>query len=237
MYEDYMQNLLGDSLCPYQYTYEPIVRNTNYYNQIDSCDQYNHELNYEFPYYNCRQNYFSRNLVVDIENMYPEIYKIIYPMIQKACMQNSKPLTEDVIEDMTDDIYNNIEANSIINLNIDIVNNRNDKDSISSNTSQITHSNESRNSSKSVHSNEISNTTSSVKNADKSIQNREYRQANNPIRDLIKILLIRELLGDRPSARPPMPFPPGPKPFPPRPPRPPMPSRPGNQPLPPRPRF
>ena len=50
---------------------------------------------------------------------------------------------------------------------------------------------------------------------------------NNPIRDLIRILLIRELVDGIPSPRPPRPFPPGQGPFPPRPPKPP---RPGNPP-------
>ena len=215
MYNDYMQNLLGENYSPYQFTYEPMLRNTNYYNQFEHCDQYNYDNNYDFPY-NCRQsNYYSRNLALDVENMYPEIYKIIYPMIQKACMQNNRPITEDVLDEMTSDIYNNIEADNIINLNIDIVNNRNEKNSAQQNPHQSTEASENRNS------------QTNTKNVTTSVQNREYRQMNNPIRDLIRILLIRELVDERPSPRPPRPFPPGPRPFPPRPPKPP---RPGNHP-------
>lgn len=196
MYDDYIQNLLGENYSPYQYTYEPMLRNTYYYNQMDDFDQYI----YDYPC-NCINKSSSRNLVTDIENLYPEIYKIIYPMIQKACNQNTRPITEDVLDDMTNDIYNNIEAENIINLNIDITNNRNENKSLS--------------------------------NAKKTIQeNRETRQITNSLRDLVKILLIRELIGRPDFNRPPRPFPPGP--FPPMPPRP-RPSE--NFPRPPRPRF
>ena len=215
MYDDYMHNLLGENYSPYQFTYEPMSRNTNYYNPVEDCDQCNYDYNYDFPY-NCRQpNCYSRNIVMDIENMYPEIYKIIYPMIQKACMQNNRPITEEVLDEMTSDIYNNIEADNIVNLNIDIVNNRNENNSALKNSSLSKETSESRNSQ-----------TTNTQKINTSVQNREYRQMNNPIRDLIRILLIRELIGGRPSPRPPRPFPPGQGPFPPRPPRPPKPGNP-----------
>ncbi len=233
MFDDYMQNMLGENYFPNQYTYEPMSRNTYFNDQLEDYEQYNLSSNYNYNFncncdypYNCRQqNCYSRNLAIDIENMYPEIYKIIYPMIQKACMQNNRPITEEVLDQMTSDIYNNIEADNIINLNIDIVNNRNEKNSVSQNSHQSKDSTENR------------NNQTSTKNITTSVQNREYRQNNNPIRDLIRILLIRELLGGRPSPRPPRPFPPGPEPFPPRPPRPSIPGNPWNPPRQPRPRF
>lgn len=215
MYDNYMQNLLEENYFPYQFTYEPMSRNNNYYNQIDDYDQCIY--NYDFPYNLRQKNYYSRNLATNIEKMYPEIYKIIYPMVQKACMHNSRPITEEVLDEITSDIYNNVEADNIINLNIDIINNRNEKKSVSQNNHQLTEENNNRN---------------SYTNTNTSVQNREYRQINNPIRDLIKILLIRELLDSRPSPIPPRPFPPGPGQFPPRPPRPVNPP-----PSPPRPRY
>ena len=235
MYDDYMQNMLGENYFPYQYTYEPMSRNTYFNSQLEDYEQFNlgsnnydFNCNCDYPH-NCRQqNYYSRNLAIDVENMYPEIYKIIYPMVQKACMQNNKPITEEVLDEMTSDIYNNIEADNIINLNIDIVNNRNEKNIVSQKNHQSTETIENRNSQ--INTNNVTT----------SVQNREYRNNNNPIRDLIRILLIRELLGGRPSYRPPRPpFRPGPGsgPFPPRPPRPPRPYIPGNPSRPPMPSF
>ena len=210
MYEDYIQNLFGRDYRPYQNTYDPMLRNTNCFNQIDGFEQYDYEQNnfYESIPYDTFSNYSARNIVSDLENLYPEIYKIIYPMIQKACNQNTKPIDENLIDDMTDDIYSNIEADNIINLNINIENNRNEKvaDKEKNSRCKVT----------------------------------ENRQVNNPIRDLIRILLIRELL-DRPGYKPPRPRPPRPG-FPgdpaPRPPRPPRPGFPGGPPPPPpRPRY
>lgn len=210
MYEDYIQNLFGRDYQLYQNTYDPMLRNTNCYNQIDDFEQYNYEQNsfYEPIPYDNFSNYSTRNLASDLENLYPEIYKIVYPMIQKACSHNNKPVDENLIDDMTDDIYSNIEADNIINLNINVENNRNE-----------------------------SATSKEKNNRCKTTENRQF---NNPIRDLIRILLIRELL-DRPGYRPPRPRPPGPV-FPgshfPRPPRPPRPGFPGNPPPPsPRARF
>lgn len=180
MYDDYIQNLLRDDYSPYQYTYEPMLRNT-YYNQIEDYNQ----INYSYPY-NYVKNYVSRNLSEDIENLYPDIYKLIYPMIKKACRQNIPPISEDTIDEITNDIYNNIEAENIINLNIDITNGKSESKSISN----------------------IKNNTN----------NQENRHINNSLRDLIKILLIRELIGKNNFDRPPRPYYPAHMPFSPNPP-------------------
>ena len=171
MYEDYMQNLLRDNYSPYQYTYEPMSRNTYYYNQIEDYDQ----LCYNSPYNNCAKKSFSRNLVTDIEKLYPEIYQIIYPMIKKALIQNTRPITENTLNEITNDIYNNIESENIINIKTDIANSRNENKPIQNtkNTSVVTE---------------------------------ENRHINNSICDLIKILLIRELI-DKPNFdKPPKPY-------------------------------
>ena len=183
MYEDYIQNMLREDYSPYQYTYDPMSRNT-YYNQIEDYNQFN----YSYPY-NYVKNSDSRTLSEDIENLYPEIYKLIYPMIKKTCRQNMLPITEDILDEITDDIYNNIEAENIINLNIDITNGKSENKSISN-----------------------------IKKDN--INNQENRHINNSLRDLIKILLIRELIDKNNFDRPPRPHFPGHMSFPPRPPMP-----------------
>ncbi len=96
MYEDYMQNLLGIQMNPYQDTYEYLSRNTA---MMDNS--------------------------VDLEECYPEIYRIIYPMVRSACMRNTRTVTRELIDEMTQDIYSNIETGDIINLNINIDNSEN----------------------------------------------------------------------------------------------------------------
>ena len=147
MYRDYMQNLLGSNFPNYQNTYDNSFIDTGYfYNPANS------------NYYN---NQPQINRSVDLESLYPESYKIIYPMVQKACSQISGLIDEDLLDNITNDIYNNLEGENIINLNINIENTKNET----------------------TDSNNSSNTRSS-----------SSKQINNPIRDLIKILLIRELL-------------------------------------------
>ena len=71
MYEDYMQNLLGYQVNPYQNSY----------------DDYNRYPN-QFQYGVEEQNYFQRNYnsmqANELEDCYPEIYKVVYPMVRKS---------------------------------------------------------------------------------------------------------------------------------------------------------
>ena len=97
-YEEYIRNILG----------YPNYSNNSYNNSNDF---------YESS---------SRNTLNDeIEECYPEIYKIIYPRIKNACRNNSEPMSPDLIERMTDDLYSSIEADNIINIsnvNINLTN-------------------------------------------------------------------------------------------------------------------
>ena len=159
-YEDYMRNMLG----------------------------YSNPNNMEMPTYMMQEDYYQdeMNDMADIENMYPDIYRKVYPMVCRACDTNTKPLTEDTIEEIVNNIVVNIEGN-----------------------------------------NEQVNVKMELKNGDVRNPNakQETRQSsNNFLRDLVKILLIRELVRRRPT-RPGM----GPRPpFPGGPNRPPM--GPGNRP-------
>ena len=181
MYEDYMPNYLNYPINNgYQNTYDG-MRDCEYYNR----SSYGYE---SFPGYK-REMLYKRGVTsIDVEELYPDVYKIVYPMVRKACSENRNPISRDNIESMVDDIYSNIEANNNeINLNITIDGDiRGDSD-----------------------------------NKDVEPENRSPRR-NQGLLDIIKILLIRELIGRpgcnrpncRPGPRPPMP------PYPPRPPYP-----------------
>ena len=127
----------------------------------------------------------------ELESCYPEIYKLVYPMVKKRCaMINGRVRSEDV-ENITDEIYNAIEQNNEINVNINL--------------------------GKEINQNQV-NTTNMQRTNNRRRETRQ-RSINRGLRDLIKILLIRELLGRRIPNRPQ--FPPRP-PFPGPEPRPPM---------------
>ena len=170
-YEDYMRNVLG---------YSPM--NSNIYN-----DTYDYRNDY---YFDMNPNTTVSTANSEELNMYyPEIYKIVYPMVCKICNQNQgRDITKDMIESMTEEIYTNIED---VGTGL---------------------------------SNQNTRAQAPLKNGDvrnpnaKEPEVRETRQSNFLLRDLIKILILREFgRPQRPPYRPPMP---------PRPPhRPPMPPR------------
>lgn len=168
----------------YNESYDDYIRSILGYPNYNS----NYESEYEYD-----NNFNSRTS--ELEDFYPEIYKIVYPMVTKVCDNCREPLTRDIIENMTDEIFNSIEANNELTLQ----ENRN----TSSNTK------------------EVKTSFKEPINKDKKIENRQFRNRN--LRDLIQILIIRELL-NRPGfpvqrPRPPRPpFPgggPGRPPFPP----------------------
>lgn len=128
----------------------------------------------------------------DLEDLYPDVYKRINPLVCKQCNTNTMPITQEILEQMVDNVYNSIEVDLKIETNTKL---------------QV-------------------NASSGVRQ-----QENRTRQSNNTLRDLIKILILKELI-DRGRF-------PGRPPFPPRPPmpgpgpRPPFPGGPGGGPRPP----
>ena len=175
-YDDYIRSILG---YPPARGYEDNYQ--DYRNQ-------NMSMNYNMAS-NMNTNSMNSTSDMDLESCYPEIYKIVYPMVCKKCDSVRMPVTNDDIQNMTDEIYFALEGRTEVQLNINLGNE--------------------------VRSSETSN-TNVAKTVDKkpdgkiseaSSQNRETRQFNRGLRDLIQILLIRELLRRRRRRRPPMPGP------------------------------
>ena len=163
----------------------------------------------------------------ELEACYPEIYKVVYPMVSTACRKNTRPITKELVDNMTNEIYFAIEGNDNVTINLQTgdtnmpVQNRN--------SSTINNTNSANNVNKSETRKDEATPTSSEENRGEDRQFRPIR--NRTLRDLIRILIIRELLGrpgfpgNRPPMRPPFPG------RPPRPPmRPPFPGGPGGRP-------
>ena len=143
IYEQYMRNVLG---------YQAMNNNTYDIMYYDNWDMSNMAAmnNIQMP---------------ELENCYPEIYTIVYPMVQRACSQNTRPITRELIDNMTDEIYFAIE----------------DKEMLEN------------------------------RNKEEKGEDRQIRRNTN-LNDLIRILILRELLGRPgfPGGRPPRPRPPRP---------------------------
>ena len=178
--------------------------NQDYEEYIRSILGYNNEVCREVPYstYNANttassyptsyNDTYRRN--DELEQYYPEIYKIVYPMVKKVCSNSRGDINRETLENMVDEVYSAIEVGE----------NRNETKDISQN-----------NRSTQTKTENITNTKTKENKNEK-----ETRESRNPgIRDLIKILILRELL--RNNHRPPMP-----------PPRPPFPGGPGRPPMP-----
>lgn len=173
-------------------SYEEYIRSILGYPNYNS-NNFENTYNYMSP------SDTSTNQDDELENCYPEIYKIVYPMITKACSSTTRPVTPELVDELTDEIYSSIETNSEINVNINLTN------QVKSSGTQNT----------------ISKNSKREPVKENRVENRQFR--NTTLHDLIRILLIRELLKRRrrfPGNRPP--FPPGSPPM-----RPPFPGGPG----------
>ncbi len=183
-YEDYMRSVLG----------YPIERQNTYEN-------YN-TMPYEHPAYPVSTRYSE-----EIMELYPEIYKLLNPMVCKMCESNTKPITRELLEQMTEEIYLNIEnspeINTVINVRVNLPNEKADNNK----------------SAKAVSSNRTNslNKTDIKTSNQKEVEDRSIRR-NPTLQDLIKILILNQLLGGNRPNRP-HPYPPY-QPYPPQPPRP-----------------
>lgn len=138
-YEEYMRDVLG-------YTKNRENNNTYYEND----------------------DFFSNRNNSELENMYPDIYRIVYPMVCKITSNARMPLTDKELERMVDEIYENIERDE----------------------------NEVRKGAE-VKIEVRNNNKSKSQELNKDVESKRNRQNNYILRDLIKILILRELLKNR----------------------------------------
>lgn len=185
-YEDYMRAVLG----------YPIERRENYIPIEQS-------YNFESRLTNTKE----------LEECYPEVYRIINPIVCEICNKYNGNYTKDTINIMVDEVYKRISLNNEISIKINLDNKTQEKE---------IH----RNNLKTGINNRIldDNIRKNVENEN----NRQIRPNNNPfLNDLIRILILNQILngGGFFPERPPRPRPPVRPPMPPD--RPPFHNRPG----------
>ena len=174
-YEEYMRNALG---------YNMPMMNMNQMG-MNQMNMNNMTEMYE------SENNFSCSQVVD--DMYPEIYRIIYPMVCKACMAVDENISEDLVSRMVNEIYMNVENMECMQET------RGSSISVSPQTSKSSKSD----SLSSRTGSSLTSSSSSSSNSSSSVSRQETRQRNPLLRDLIRILVLRELLGNPGRPRPP----------------------------------
>ena len=182
----------------YNNSYEDYIRSVLGYPNNNSQNVFEDYNNYDY----------SQNRNLELEDCYPEIYKVVYPMVRKACQNVNQSVTREELDRMVDEIYSNVEGNDEIYLNVNINNNLENRQTRTFNGKKV-----------------VEEPKREVKVQEKE-EKREVRQFNRGLSDIIRILLLRELLGkpNFPGNRPPFgppPPPPGRPPFGPSPNRPP----------------
>ena len=183
----------------YNNSYEEYMRNSLGYNQMPMMN-----MNQMPEMYETEENYTCNQ--ASVEDMYPEIYRIIYPMICKSCMAVNENITEDLVSRITNEVYINVEHMEI------------PSETRSQTISIAPQTNKTIKSDNRVNSN---NNNNNISNNRVNNVRQETRQRNPLLNDLIRILVLRELIGNpgrpRPPFRPPVrpPFGPGPGPRPP----------------------
>ncbi len=179
-YEDYMRSVLGYPIVENQDTYQRnIIEETQ---------------NYILPNQNTKE----------LEECYPEIYKLLNPIVCEVCNKCTVPVTREILENMVEEVYQKVENNNEILVNIQIEN-RNQNSEIENRTNNNVRINSNRNSANQAFSNQTMQRNTQIEN--------RQRRPNNPLlRDLIRILILNQLLGGNFPNRPPRPRPPYPRP-------------------------
>lgn len=137
---------------------------------------------------NTEQNMEESEEILRIQRMYPDIYCLLMPMVNKIVEENNdREITDNLIESMTMEIYNNIED--------DMINSSRTTNSKTNNT--MAQSSQTGNTQRQSTQSNSTTTRNTVSNT---MQN--SRRIGNPtLRDLIKILIIRRLLEHRKNTR------------------------------------
>lgn len=173
-YEEYMRQVLGYP-----------INDPNIYEIADYRSSENT--------YNTNQN--QTNLTDDeIKQWYPDIYNKIYPIICRVCESNTQPINQECIERMTDEVYNEVESNdTIVNVTIQTRKENNSTEPKKLRTTDIRRERMARR--EEVRTERTERKESSLQVREES-QNRDLRQRNPLLRDLIKILILRQLLSE-----------------------------------------
>ena len=205
-YEDYMRSVLGNSYAN-EYTNVPTYVNpanmqtqTNMSSQMNMLNQpsmsnmtnqsnMSNQTSFQSSMReNIEQNMEESEEILRIQRMYPDIYCLLMPMVNKIVEENNdREITDNLIESMTMEIYNNIED--------DMINSSRTTNSKTNNT--MAQSSQTGNTQR--QSTQSNNTT--TRNTVSNTMQNSRRIGNPTLRDLIKILIIRRLLERKRNTR------------------------------------
>ena len=179
----------------YYQNYEDYMRAVLNY-PIENRNTYEINSFYEMP-----RDVVNYQNTKELEETYPEIYKQINPIVVDSCVKCNLPITREVVDKLEEEIYKKVEQNSEFSVQIKIENRNNEKEI------------ENRNNVARVN-NVRTNVSSEQARKLQETENRQRRPQNPFLRDIIRILILNQLLGGNRPNRPPYPKPPIRPPFP-----------------------
>lgn len=165
----------------YYQNYDDYMRDVFYFNQMPNPMQ-NANMGCQNVGFNQPVNPMNQmnpmNQSMNYNNMFPSIYRIVQPVVSRVVTGNNwQYVTEENLNSMVDTVYNIVEG--------DVVNN-NDNDSQATQTvsAQATRT---QNTSTNNNNNNNSNTVANARNC-------ENQNATVLLKDLIKILILKEII-------------------------------------------
>lgn len=188
-YEDYMKRVLGRNYVPedmnnqsqfYPYNYyvptytKPYPESAEVNSQTNNMPEYRNGTVNPMSNMSKMNNAQAKNAdnntnIIKLKRMYPDIYNILTPMVEKIVNENqNKEITEELIETMTKEIYENVEEDMSVK---QVSTNASVSDNKTRNMTTITQ-------------------TSNISN----IKQPPRRPKNTTLRDLIRILIINRFL-------------------------------------------
>ena len=211
-YEDYMKSVLGNSYqneymnqnynIPYM-SNQSIPVNANVMENTSVRPINNMQNNANVSTYNKDMN--TTEKIEKIKKMYPEIFALLMPMINKIVEENkNKEITESLIENMTMEIYNNIE-DDMLGRKVSMQESSKQSTNVPNTRNTVSNSRINTNKNSTIATARISSQNSSNIHVAKSdvrertLSSNSFNQNNkkigNPIlRDLIKILIINKII-------------------------------------------
>ena len=168
------------------------MRDSYFYGYGNSNCPYSNSMiyrNVQNPYMqNNYQNYTQQNPGNSLENMYPQIYKIINPVANRViASSNYQFMTEDVLNNMVDTVYSIVEGDvsSLINTS-----------TLMQGDDAVTNSNTTTNNMTNSRTQTTPNNSSNDRRGNSSSMDNQTN-SNRLLKDLIKIIIIKELISRR----------------------------------------
>lgn len=194
-YDNYMQDL-------YNYNQYPNSRyntyNTYPTNSFTPVNQAMNNNGYNPYMSNINNNYMqsanmSPSTSIDYTNMYPSIYRILNPVVSKVVSgSNYQYLTEETLNNMVDTVYNITEGQ------VDLTDDTYTETSSENRTVGINASSQTKSTTSDRNTNP--STTGNTFSGNNLNYARKSKRANDLLKDLIRILVIREILSRRNSS-------------------------------------